>query len=200
MRVSSSTTVPDGSRPGHYRWVICALLFFATTINYIDRQIIGILKPTLVKEFEWNDERIYAAIVFSFQLAYAIGLLLSGRVMDRIGTRRGFTLAVALWSLAAMAHAFAHWFPGLKLPTLSLDSSTGLSVVMLSGAAAGFALARFALGIGEAGNFPACIKTVAEWFPRKERALATGIFNSGSNIGAIVTPLVVPWVALQVGS
>jgi MFS transporter, ACS family, hexuronate transporter len=174
--------------------VICALLFFAATINYIDRQVIGILKPTLVKEFQWSDERVYAAIVFSFQLAYAVGLLLAGRVMDKIGTRRGFTLAVLLWSVAAIAHAFAHLFPGLKIPTLNLDATTGLSIVMLSGAAAGFALARFALGIGEAGNFPAAIKTVAEWFPRKERALATGIFNSGTNIGALVTPLAVPWV------
>lgn len=192
-----SPSTPDALRFGHHRWVVCALLFFATTINYIDRQVIGILKPTLVKEFGWSDERIYAAIVFSFQLAYAIGLLLSGRVMDRIGTRRGFALAVVLWSLAAIAHAFSHQFPGLQLPTFNLDASTGLSLVMLSGAAAGFALTRFALGIGEAGNFPACIKTVAEWFPRRERALATGIFNSGSNVGAIITPLVVPWVAIN---
>jgi ACS family hexuronate transporter-like MFS transporter len=186
-------------RIGHFRWVICALLFFAATINYIDRQIIGILKPTLVKEFQWQDERIYAAIVFSFQLAYAIGLLLAGRVMDRIGLRVGFTLAVVVWSFAAVGHAFADWLPWLKLPTLNLDAATGLSVVMLSGAAAGFALARFALGIGEGGNFPACIKAVAEWFPRKERSLATGIFNSGTNVGALVTPLVVPIMALQWG-
>jgi ACS family hexuronate transporter-like MFS transporter len=186
-------------RAGYYRWVICALLFFAATINYIDRQVIGILKPTLVKEFQWQDERIYAAIVFSFQLAYAIGLLLAGRVMDKIGTRRGFAIAVVLWSIAAVGHAFADWFSWLKLPTLNLDPSTGFSVVMLSGAAAGFALARFALGIGEAGNFPASIKTVAEWFPKKERAFATGIFNSGTNVGALVTPLVVPWVTLYWG-
>jgi len=187
------------SRASHYRWVICALLFFAATINYIDRQVIGILKPTLVKEFQWQDERVYAAIVFSFQLAYAIGLLLAGRVMDRIGTRIGFTLAVVLWSFAAVGHAVADWFPWLKLPTLNLDAATGLSVVTLSGAAAGFALARFALGIGEAGNFPASIKTVAEWFPKKERAFATGIFNSGTNVGALVTPLAVPWITLHWG-
>src|SRR2546426_7350971 len=136
-------------RVGYYRWLICALLFFAATINYIDRQVIGILKPTLVKEFQWQDERIYAAIVFSFQLAYAIGLLLAGCVMDKIGTRRGFAIAVVLWSIAAVGHALADWFSWLKLPTLNLDASTGFSVVMLSGAAAGFALARFALGIGE---------------------------------------------------
>ena len=181
-------------RVGYYRWVICALLFFATTINYIDRQVIGILKPALAKDFQWQDERIYAAIVFSFQLAYAIGLLLAGRVMDRIGARRGLALAVVLWSIAAVGHAGADWFSWLKLPTVNLDAATGFSVVMLTGAAAGFALARFALGIGEAGNFPAAIKTVAEWFPRKERALATGIFNSGTNVGALLTPLLVPWI------
>jgi ACS family hexuronate transporter-like MFS transporter len=181
-------------RRGRFRWVICALLFFAATINYIDRQVIGILKPTLVAEFGWGDERIYAAIVFSFQLAYAIGLVLAGRVMDRMGTRRGFALAVVLWSVAAIAHAAADVWPGLRLPTVNLDASTGLTVVGLGGAAAGFALARFALGLGEAGNFPASIKTVAEWFPRRERALATGIFNSGTNVGALVTPLLVPWI------
>src|SRR5689334_14421374 len=180
------------SRVGHYRWVICALLFFAATINYIDRQVIGILKPTLVKEFAWPDERIYAAIVFSFQLAYAIGLLLAGRVIDKVGTRRGF-------ACAAITHAGAHLFPDLQLPTLNLDATTGFSIVLLTGAAAGFALARFALGLGEAGNFPAAIKTVAEWFPRRERALATGIFNSGTNVGAIVAPLFVPWVTVHWG-
>ena len=178
---------------------MCALLFFAATINYIDRQVIGILKPTLVAEFGWQDERIYAAIVFTFQLAYAMGLLLAGPVMDRLGTRRGFALAVALWSLAAMAHAGSNWFSWLRLPTLNLDATTGVSVVLLSGAAAGFALARFALGLGEAGNFPAAIKTVAEWFPRKERALATGLFNSGTNVGALLTPLAVPWITLRWG-
>src|SRR5512137_2933191 len=108
------TPETSSARAGYYRWVICALLFSAATVNYIDRQVIGILKPTLVKEFGWGDERIYAAIVFSFQLAYAIGLALSGRIMDRIGTRRGFALAVILWSIAAIAHAAADWFPGLR--------------------------------------------------------------------------------------
>ncbi|HET8647672.1 MAG TPA: MFS transporter, partial [Vicinamibacteria bacterium] len=187
------------ARSGHFRWVVCALLFFAATINYIDRQVIGILKPTLVQQFGWQDERIYAAIVFSFQLAYAVGLVLAGRVMDRLGTRIGFAIAVVLWSVAAVGHAAAGWFPWLKLPTVNLDATTGLSVVLLSGAAAGFALMRLALGLGEAGNFPASIKTVAEWFPRKERALATGIFNSGTNVGALVTPLAVPWITLHWG-
>jgi ACS family hexuronate transporter-like MFS transporter len=184
---------------GHYRWVICALLFFAATINYIDRQVIGILKPTLAGEFQWSSERIYAAIVFSFQLAYAIGLFLAGRVIDRIGTRIGFALAVILWSIAAIAHAGTDLFPGLTLPMVSLDPDTGFALVSLTGAAAGLALARFALGLGEAGNFPAAIKTVAEWFPRKERALATGLFNSGTNIGALVTPLIVPWITFNWG-
>jgi len=183
------------AKRGHFRWVICALLFLAATINYIDRQVLGILKPTLQAQFAWS-ERDYAAIVFSFQLAYAIGLLLAGRVMDKLGTRLGFALAVVLWSIAAVAHAMADWAPGLRLPTVLLDPP---SIVLLSGAAAGFALARFLLGLGEAGNFPASIKTVAEWFPKKERALSTGIFNSGTNVGALVTPLVVPWVTLTYG-
>jgi ACS family hexuronate transporter-like MFS transporter len=191
---------PNGVPPaGWLRWGVCALLFFAATINYIDRQVIGILKPTLTREFGWQDERVYASIVFSFQLAYAIGLLLAGRVIDRLGTRRGLILAVTLWSAAAVAHGAADWLPGLRLPTINLDAATGFSVVLLSGAAAGFALARFVLGLGEAGSFPASIKTVAEWFPRKERALATGIFNSGTNVGALITPLMVPWITLQWG-
>jgi MFS transporter, ACS family, hexuronate transporter len=177
---------------GRYRWMICALLFVATTINYIDRQVIGLLKPNLQVQFSWT-ERDYAAIVFTFQLAYAIGLLLAGRVMDKLGTKKGFTIAIVLWSVAAVGHAFADSIPGLHFPTLNLDEKTGVSFVSLGGAAAGFALARFLLGLGEAGNFPASIKTVAEWFPRKERAFATGIFNSGTNIGALITPLIVPW-------
>jgi MFS transporter, ACS family, hexuronate transporter len=176
---------------GRYRWVICALLFVATMINYIDRQVIGLLKPDLTTRFHW-DERDYAAIIFTFQLAYAIGLVVSGRVMDKLGTKKGFTLAILLWSVAAVGHAFADFAPWLRFPTINLDEKTGVSFVTLTGAAAGFALARFFLGLGEAGNFPASIKTVAEWFPRKERALATGIFNSGTNIGALLTPIVVP--------
>jgi len=158
---------------GHHRWIICALLFFAATVNYIDRQVIGLLKPTLQADLGWN-EIDYSNIVFAFQLAYAIGLLVVGRVMDWLGTRKGFSLAVFVWSLAAMAHALAQ-------------------------SVSGFAAARFALGLGESGSFPASIKTVAEWFPKKERALATGIFNSGTNVGAIVTPLVVPWLTLTWG-
>jgi MFS transporter, ACS family, hexuronate transporter len=180
---------------GHYRWVICALLFVATTINYVDRQVISILKPTLQELFAWT-ERDYAAIIFTFQLAYAIGLLVSGRVMDKLGTRVGFLLAIVVWSIAGVLHAFADWFPGLRLPTVLVEPP---SIVLLTGSAAGFALARFLLGLGEAGNFPASIKTVAEWFPRRERALATGIFNSGTNVGALLTPLIVPWITLRFG-
>jgi ACS family hexuronate transporter-like MFS transporter len=192
-----STAVSVGATIGRYRWMICALLFFAATINYIDRQVIGILKSTLQGEFGWT-ERDYAAIVFTFQLAYAIGLLATGPIMDRIGVRKGYAIAVVLWSIAAVAHAGAHYFNGL-FPTVFLDASTGLSFVMLTGAAAGFAIARFLLGLGEGGNFPAAIKATAEWFPKKERAFATGIFNSGTNIGALVTPLVVPWITVKWG-
>ena len=158
---------------GRYRWTICALLFFATTINYIDRQVLGILAPTLQRELGWSELQ-YGAIVSWFTLAYALGFLFAGRLMDRIGTRRGFTAAIVTWSIAAMSHALAR-------------------------TATGFSAARFALGIGESANFPGSIKTVAEWFPARERAFATGIFNAGTNVGAIVTPLVVPWITLRWG-
>lgn len=184
------------ARAGRYRWGICGLLLVATTINYVDRQVIGILKPTLVAEFGWGDERIYAAIIMAFQLAYAIGLALGGRFIDRVGLRIGFVCAVVVWSLAAAGHAVADRFTGLELPALVIDAKLGFATMTLGGAAAGFALMRFMLGLGEAANFPAAIKTVAEWFPKKERAFATGIFNSGSNIGALVTPLIVPWITL----
>ena len=187
-----------GVRRGNYRWMICALLFFAAVINYVDRQVIGILKPTLMKEFNWTDERIYSSIVFCFQLAYAIGFLFAGRFMDRMGVRGGFAISVGLWSVAAMAHGLAGMVDW-SIPMLNLDANAGFMVVTLTGAAAGLAVARFALGIGEAGAFPASIKTVAEWFPKRERALSTGIFNSGTNIGAIVTPLTVPWIAVTWG-
>jgi ACS family hexuronate transporter-like MFS transporter len=159
------------AKVGHYRWVICALLFFATTINYVDRAVLGVLESTLREKIKWNDQQ-YGYINAAFTLSYAIGFLFAGRMMDRLGTRVGYTIALAIWSLAAAGHAFAE------------------SVL-------GFAIARFALGIGEAGNFPAAIKTVAEWFPKKERALATGVFNGGSNIGVIVAPAVVPWIVIN---
>ena len=158
---------------GKFRWTIVALVFFATTINYIDRQVIGILAPLLQTEIGWNDID-YGYIVMAFTGAYAIGLLLVGRLIDVFGTKKGYAGALTGWSFAAIGHAFAS-------------------------SAFGFGVARFALGIFEAGNFPAAIKTVAEWFPKKERALATGIFNAGSNVGAIVAPLAVPWIALTWG-
>lgn len=172
---ASEPTLPSASIPaaGYFRWIICALLFFAATVNYIDRQVIGLLKPTLQIQLHW-DEIDYSNIVFAFQLAYAVALLVVGRVMDWLGTRKGFSMAVFVWSLAAMAHALVR------------------SVF-------GFEVARFALGLGESGSFPASIKTVAEWFPKKERALATGIFNSGTNVGAIVTPLAIPWLTYKFG-
>ncbi len=185
---------PANQKVGNYRWMICALLLFAAIINYVDRQIIGILKPTLVAEFGWTDERIYSSIVFCFQLAYAIGFLFAGRFMDRFGVRFGFAIAVSVWSLAAMAHGLAHLVTDISIPVLNLDKNSGFAIVTLVSGAAGLAIARFALGIGEAGAFPASIKAVAEWFPRKERALATGIFNSGTNVGALVAPLIVPWI------
>lgn len=158
---------------GRYRWRIVALLFFATTINYIDRQVIGILKPTLEKDFGWTESE-YAQIVMAFSACYAIGLLLFGRFVDKVGTKIGYTVSIVVWSIAAMAHALAR-------STL------------------GFGIARAWLGLGEAGNFPVAIKTVAEWFPKKERALATGIFNSGANIGAVAAPAVVPWLNATYG-
>jgi len=153
---------------GKYRWTICTLLFFATTINYLDRQVIGFLKPTLEQSFNWTEED-YSKIVMAFTASYALGLLIFGRIIDKIGTRLGYAASMIFWSVASMAHALAK-------STL------------------GFGFARSALGIGEGGNFPAAIKTVAEWFPKKERAFATGVFNSGANIGAIVAPIVVPWI------
>ncbi len=158
---------------GGRRWLICGLLFFATTVNYMDRQVIGLLKPTLQLQLGWTEVG-YSNIVLAFQFAYGAGLLFIGKLIDRLGTRKGFSLAVFVWSAAAMAHAAAS------------------SVFQ-------FAVARFSLGLGEAGSFPAAIKAVAEWFPKRERALATGLFNSGSNIGAIVTPLVVPWITYRFG-
>jgi MFS transporter, ACS family, hexuronate transporter len=168
---SAGSTVFDAV--GHFRWVICALLFLGVTKNYMDRQVLSVLKTTLEHDLGWNDID-YGNLVIAFQAAYAVGLLVMGRLIDRLGTRLGFALAMAFWSLASMAHA--------------IGSS------LLS-----FTIARAALGLGEAGVFPASVKTVAEWFPRKERALATGIFNSGTNIGAILAPLFVPWITIHLG-
>jgi len=156
-----------------YRWVICALLFAATAINYVDRQIIGVLKPTLQLEFGWT-EVSYGDVIFWFQAAYALGYLGFGRLIDKIGARLGYAAVVVLWTAAHIAHAFA-------------------------GSLGGFIAVRFALGLGESGNFPAGLKAIAEWFPKSERALATGIFTAGSNVGAILTPLIVPAITLALG-
>lgn len=163
----------EQDRPSSYRWTICALLFVATTINYIDRQVLGILAPTLQRALNWN-EADYGDIVSWFSFAYAFGFLAAGRIIDWIGVRRGLGAAVVAWSAASIAHAFAR-------------------------TVAGFSLARAALGVSESAIFPGSIKAVAEWFPQRERALATGIFNAGTNTGAILTPLLVPWIALTWG-
>ena len=155
-------------RTGNYRWIVCSLLFFATTINYLDRQVVGLLKPTLEKELNWT-EIDYSHIVMAFTASYALGLLLFGRLIDKIGSKLGYTISITVWSIAAMLHA--------------LVKTTF-----------GFGVARTALGLGESGNFPSAIKTVTEWFPKKERALATGFFDSGSNIGACVAPILIPWL------
>ena len=167
------STLSAGTRLGRVRWTVCAMLFAATSINYMDRQVIAILKPTLEHSIGMT-EVSYGYIVDAFQIAYAIGLLAAGRLIDKLGTRIGYMLVMAVWSFSAMGHALA---------------STVLE----------FGFARFFLGLGESGNFPAAIKTVAEWFPQNERSLATGIFNSGANVGAILAPAIVPWVTLRYG-
>ena len=166
-------TLSADTRLGRVRWTVCAMLFVATSINYMDRQVIAILKPTLEHSIGMT-EVSYGYIVDAFQIAYAIGLLAAGRLIDKLGTRIGYMLVMAVWSFSAMGHALA---------------STVLE----------FGFARFFLGLAESGNFPAAIKTVAEWFPRNERSLATGIFNSGANVGAILAPAIVPWVTLRYG-
>ena len=165
--VSSVTTT------GSYRWVVCALLFFATTINYMDRQILSLLKPILDNQLHWTNEE-FGLINGAFQGAYAIGALLFGYLVDRLGSKIGYALSITGWSLAALGHA--------------LVSSVG-----------GFMIARVCLGVSEAGNFPSSIKTVALWFPKKERTFATSLFNSGSNVGPIIAPIIIPWIALTWG-
>jgi ACS family hexuronate transporter-like MFS transporter len=156
-----------------YRWTVCALLFAVTTVNYMDRQVLGILAPTLQRELHWSESQ-YGDVVSWFSLVYAFGFLAAGWWLDRVGVRKGFAVAVVAWSLAAIGHAFAR-------------------------TTAGFSAARALLGLGESANFPGAVKTVAEWFPKRERALATGLFNAGTNTGAILTPLIVPWIALTWG-
>ncbi len=193
------------SKAGNYRWRICALLFFATTLNYVDRQVLALLKPVLQNPASGLGltEVSYGYIVMAFSLAYAIGLLIVGGFIDRVGTKLGYAVAVVVWALAAASHSLVS-FPkvvaSLSAAVHWLGTSVGwASLAGVSGAVAGFAIARFVLGLGESANFPACIKTVAEWFPQKERALATSIFNSGANVGALIAPLTVPWIAIHLG-
>lgn len=160
-------------KPGNYRWTICALVFFATTVNYLDRSVISLLKSVLEVEFKWNDGD-YSNIEIAFKLFYSLGLLIAGRIVDILGTKKGYAWATGLWSLSAIGHAFAN-------------------------STFGFVIARATLGLTEAGNFPAAVKSTAEWFPKKERAFATGIFNSGANVGAIIAPLTVPFIAAEWG-
>jgi ACS family hexuronate transporter-like MFS transporter len=158
----------ENVKRGNYRWIVCALLFFATTINYIDRQVIGLLKPTLEKEFNWT-EVDYGYIVMVFAIMYAVGYVIFGTFIDKVGSKIGYGISVLVWSIAAVLHAVA-------------KSTLGFGVV------------RGLLGLAESGNFPAGIKAVAEWFPVRERALATGIFNSGTSVGAVLAPVIVPWI------
>ena len=164
---------PPGALLSRVRWSVCAMLFFAASINYLDRQVLGLLAPTLQHSIGWTEAQ-YGYIVGGFQFAYAIGLVLSGRLVDKLGSRIGYVIVMAFWSLASMAHA-------------------------LAASALGFGIARFFLGLGESGSFPAAIKATAEWFPQRERALVTGIFNSGSNVGAIFAPALIPWITLRFG-
>ncbi|HUX84567.1 MAG TPA: MFS transporter, partial [Chitinophagaceae bacterium] len=171
--------MPELIKPSlsRYRWRILLMLFFATTINYTDRSIIGVLGPTLREHvFHWTNSQ-YSYIVNAFMIAYALGQLVMGGVIDRLGTRIGYAICIGIWSFFSLMHSF----------------------VTLAMGWIGFAVARFGLGFGEAGNFPSCIKTVSEWFPRKERALATGIFNAGSNVGAILAPLIIPMIVTNQG-
>ena len=178
---------------GSYRWTICALLFFATTVNYLDRQVLSLLAPELTKEFGWSNTD-YANITAAFQFVYAISMLFAGRVVDKLGTKAAFALAIVVWSLGAIMHAGAI---GLGTGANSLLATFGIAAVPVS--VIGFMLARAVLAVGEAGNFPAAIKATAEYFPKKDRAFATGIFNSGANVGAVLAPLSVPFIAAHWG-
>ena len=173
QQLKAEQAVSTVTTTGSYRWIVCALLFFATTINYMDRQILSLLKPILDNQLHWTNEE-FGAINGAFQGAYAIGALLFGYLVDRLGSKIGYALSITGWSLAAIGHA--------------LVSSVG-----------GFMIARVCLGVSEAGNFPSSIKTVALWFPKKERTFATSLFNSGSNVGPIIAPIIIPWIALTWG-
>ncbi|TRX03763.1 MFS transporter [Flavobacterium gawalongense] len=177
----------------NYRWTICGLLFFATTVNYLDRQVLSLLAPALSKEFNWSNTD-YANITAVFQFVYAVSMLFAGRIIDRLGTKWGYILAISIWSIGAIMHAFSIAIGSVFTNVLAW---VGITAVPIS--IAGFMVSRAVLGFGESGNFPAAIKVTAEYFPKKERALATGIFNSGCNVGAVLAPLTVPWIAVNWG-
>jgi ACS family hexuronate transporter-like MFS transporter len=177
------------TKMSNYRWTVCALLFFATTVNYLDRQVLSLLHSRLEAEFNWTNSD-YANITSAFQLVYAISMLFAGRIVDRLGTKWGYAVALIVWSLGAILHAKAIPVGHGIASMLGLIGITGVSVSVL-----GFIFSRAVLGFGESGNFPAAIKATAEYFPKKERSLATGIFNSGANVGAVLAPLTVPWIA-----
>jgi ACS family hexuronate transporter-like MFS transporter len=193
-----------GEKPGNVRWIICALLFFSVAVNYIDRLVIGILKKPLSQELGWS-EADYGHIAAAFSFAYAFGYLFGGRFIDKLGVKRGLPLFVFLWSLSAMAHGLCSHLDltaefRLRYPWFSLaEGGFGLATLVMPMTAAGFMFARIALGLSEGANFPAAIKIVAEWFPVKERALATGWFNAGTNVGAILCPIAVPWMYSHIG-
>ena len=178
---------------GKYRWTICALLFFATTVNYLDRQVLSLLQPYLSKRFNWTNTD-YANITALFQLVYAFSMVFAGRIIDKLGTKKGYALTITVWSLAAIIHAMAIPIGQTIVNVLGWAGVAGLSVSVV-----GLMFCRALLGFGEAGNFPAAIKSTAEYFPKKERSLATGIFNSGANVGAILAPMTVPWIRLHWG-
>ena len=178
---------------GKYRWTICALLFVATTVNYLDRQVLSLLQPYLAERFHWSNTD-YANITAVFQFVYAFSMLFAGRIIDKLGTKKGYSLAIIIWSAGAVVHALAIPIGEGITTILGWAGITAFSVSVL-----GFMFSRAILAFGEAGNFPSAIKATAEYFPKKERSLATGIFNSGTNIGAILAPLTVPWIRLNWG-
>ena len=178
---------------GKYRWTICTLLFFATTVNYLDRQVLSILAPDLSKEFGWSNTD-YANITAVFQFVYAISMLFAGRIIDKLGTKWGYIWAIIIWSLGAIMHAYA-----IPVGETSSKIFSWMGIAAINVSVLGFMISRAVLAFGEAGNFPAAIKATAEYFPKRERSFATGIFNSGSNIGAILAPITVPWIALHWG-
>jgi ACS family hexuronate transporter-like MFS transporter len=178
---------------GKFRWTICALLFFATTVNYLDRQVLSLLKPMLEDKFGWSNSE-YANIASVFQFTYAICMLFAGRIIDILGTKKGYTWAIIIWSIGAIVHALA-----IPIGTAMSAALGWIGIVSVPVSVLGFMISRAVLGLGEAGNFPAAIKVTAEYFPKKERSFATGIFNSGTNVGAILAPLTVPWIATNWG-